>query len=135
MNAAPRCGLARRLAAEALGTGLLVAAVVGSGVMAARLADGNAALALLANTLAYGVGLYITSAYWFTAWTSFANPAVTLARALTATYAGIRPADAAAFVAAQLLGSVAAAGCFGWLIRMPAQAAAAGQTPAVRAGP
>ena len=54
------------------------------------------------------VGLYITGAYWFTASTSFANPAVTLARALTDTFAGIRPADVPGFIAAQLAGAAAA---------------------------
>ena len=56
----------------------------------------------------YAVGAYITAAYWFTASTSFANPAVTLTRALTDTFAGIRPIDAPMFIAAQLLGAVAA---------------------------
>lgn len=60
------------------------------------------------------VGLYIMSAYWFTASTSFANPAVTLARAATDTFAGIRPADAPAFVVAQMLGAFAAACVFQW---------------------
>ena len=213
--------LARRLAAEALGTALLLAVVVGSGIMGERLAGGNEAVALLANTLATGaglivliavfgpisgahfnpavtlafavrreigaavagayvavqaiggvlgvfaahamfeepilqvsgrlregpaqawsefvatfglvaailgtlrfrpqltpaaVGLYITSAYWFTASTSFANPAVTLARSLSDTFAGIAPASAPAFVAAQVAGSVTAVMVFGWLL-------------------
>lgn len=208
MNAA---SLPQKLAAEALGTAMLLATVVGSGIMAERLADGNAAMALLVNTIATGamlvvlitmlgpisgahlnpavslvfflrrevrgyesctyttaqiagavtgvliahamfseallqisttarsgfaqalsegvatcglvltilltlrarpkavamsVGLYITAAYWFTASTSFANPAVTLARALTDTFSGIRPGDVAGFLAAQLLGAV-----------------------------
>ncbi len=212
--------LTRRLAAEALGTALLVAAVVGSGIMAARLSGGNNALALLCNTLATGamlvviitifaplsgahfnpavslvmwlrgeldrrealayilvqiaggclgalfahvmfglsplqlgttartgwpqwlaefvatfgllmtilgcvrfkpeavafaVGLYITSAYWFTASTSFANPAVTIARSLSDTFAGIAPADAPGFIVAEILGALAAAGLAGWL--------------------
>lgn len=211
----------RRTAAEGLGTAMLVAAVVGSGIMADTLTD-DIALALLANTIATGailfvlihclgpvsgahfnpavsfvfllrrelpavdalayvaaqitggvagavlahamfelpllqwsattragpaqwlsetvatfglvltilggmrfrrdaipalVGLYITAAYWFTASTSFANPAVTVARMLSDTFAGIRPADVAAFVAAQLVGA-AAAGLFGgWMFR------------------
>jgi glycerol uptake facilitator-like aquaporin len=213
-------GLARRLAAEAAGTALLLAAVVGSGIMGERLAGGNVALALLANTLATGaalvalilafgpisgahfnpavtlaeaarrrapwrevapylsaqlagafagvvsahlmfgepalaagvharsgpaqafsevvatfglvavifgcvrrepravpfaVGAWITAAYWFTASTSFANPAVTLARAATHTFSGIRPVDAPLFVAAQLLGAAAATALFRWL--------------------
>jgi glycerol uptake facilitator-like aquaporin len=213
--------LPRKLAAEALGTAFLLAVVVGSGIMAERLAGGNVALALLANTLATGAGLvaliltfgpisgahfnpavtladawagglpwrevpayiaaqvlgafagvaaahgmfnlplffasqheraglpqlwsefvatfgllaviwgtvksrpsvtpfvvgaYITAAYWFTASTSFANPAVTLARAASDTFAGIRPADAPGFIAAQLLGAFAATALFRWLI-------------------
>ena len=214
--------LARELAAEALGTAGLVATVVGSGIMAERLAHGNTALALLGNTLptgamlvvlilvlgpvsgahlnpavslvfalrgmldrhklalyaiaqvagglagvmiahamfglpgvtlsstvrtggaqwlsegiatfglvgtilgtlrarphavAYTVGLYISAAYWFTASTSFANPAVTLARALTDTFSGIAPVDVPGFVVAEIAGAVAAAGVFGWLLR------------------
>ncbi len=214
--------LARRAAAEALGTALLLATVVGSGIMGERLAGGNVAIALLANTLATGAGLaafivalgpisgahfnpavtlveaaqralpwrdvpayiaaqvagaiagvlaahamfeepllqastharagaaqawsevvatfglvaviagcarrqpaavpfavgaYITAAYWFTASTSFANPAVTLARSLTDTFAGIRPVDVPAFVGAQLAGAAAAALLFRWLAR------------------
>jgi glycerol uptake facilitator-like aquaporin len=213
-------GLGRRVVAEALGTGLLVACVVGSGIMAAKLAGGNAALALLCNTiptgailvvlvtvlgplsgahfnpavsaalalrrelppgelvayvlaqvaggiagsaLAHGmfdlplvqasvtvrtgpgqwlgeitatfgllltilgcvrfspaavpwcVGLYITAAYWFTSSTSFANPAVTIARGLSDTFAGIRPGDVPAFVLAQLAGALAASSLSGWL--------------------
>lgn len=222
--------LGRRLVAEALGTALLLAVVVGSGIMGERLAGGNDAIALIGNTLATGaglvvlitvfgpisgahfnpavtlvfalrrelswrvaglyvpaqvagavlgvlvahamfaepllqvsaklrdgppqalseavatfgliatilgalrfrpdatpaaVGLYITAAYWFTASTSFANPAVTVARSLTDTFAGIAPSSAPAFVAAQLVGAAAAAGLFGWLLR-PARAASAG---------
>ena len=218
--------LKRRLAAEALGTALLLAIVIGSGVMGERLSGGNAALALLGNTLATGaglvvlitvfgplsgahfnpavtlafalrrelpgplaaayigaqlagavagvwiahamfglpilevsqklrdgpaqafseavatfglivtilgclrfrpaatpmaVGLYITAAYWFTASTSFANPAVTVARSLSNTFAGIAPASAPAFIAAQLLGATAALGLFGWLVREPSR--------------
>lgn len=213
--------LARRVVAEGLGTSMLLATVVGSGIMAERLAGGNVALALLANTLATGAGLaaliltfgpisgahfnpavtladasqgglpwrsvpayvlaqvagafagvaaahgmfglplfaasthvragapqlwsefvatfglltviwgcartrasivpfavaaYITAAYWFTASTSFANPAVTLARTATDTFAGIRPADAPGFVVAQLLGAGAATALFRWLV-------------------
>jgi glycerol uptake facilitator-like aquaporin len=68
------------------------------------------------------VGAYITAAYWFTASTSFANPAVTFARAMTNTFAGIRPADAPAFVLAQLLGAGAATALFRWLLPAPAVA-------------
>jgi glycerol uptake facilitator-like aquaporin len=63
----------------------------------------------------FAVGAYITGAYWFTASTSFANPAVTLARAATNTFTGIRPADTPAFIAAQLAGAATATLLFGWL--------------------
>jgi glycerol uptake facilitator-like aquaporin len=64
----------------------------------------------------FAVGAYITAAYWFTSSTSFANPAVTLARAASDTFAGIRPVDAPAFVVAQLLGAAAATLLFRWLV-------------------
>ena len=67
------------------------------------------------GALAAGVGLYIGSAYWFTSSTSFANPAVTIARAFTDTFTGIDPAHAPSFIVAELLGAVAAALLFGWL--------------------
>ena len=214
--------LSRRLVAELIGTAMLLAAVVGSGIMAERLAGGNAAIALLANTIATGsallalilmfapvsgahfnpivslswainrdilwreaavyssvqiigalvgvavanlmfglpaffastkirtgfgqwlgefvasfglVGLiiavsrqhkafavacavaaYITAAYWFTSSTSFANPAVTIARSLTDTFTGIRPVDAPAFIAMQVLGALSASIIFSWLV-------------------
>ena len=213
--------LARRAVAEAVGTALLLATVVGSGIMAKRLAGDNDALALLANALATGAGLvaliltfgpisgahfnpavtladasqrglpwrtvpvyivaqvvgafggvaaahamfglpvfaastheraggaqvfsefvatfgllsviwgcarrrsaavpfavasYVVAAYWFTASTSFANPAVTLARAATDTFTGIRPADVPGFVVAQLLGAASATALFRWLV-------------------
>jgi glycerol uptake facilitator-like aquaporin len=213
----PRC-----LAAECAGTTLLVATVIGSGVMAERLAAGNDAIALLGNTVAtsailvvlilmlgpisgahfnpvvsavfamrrelaanrllpyvtvqvagavagaflahamfelpilqastnirtgpaqwlselvatfgllgailctlssrpsavpYAVGLYIGAAYWFTASTSFANPAVTVARSLTNTFSGIQPGNVVAFVAAQIIGAVIAAVFFRWLLQ------------------
>jgi glycerol uptake facilitator-like aquaporin len=66
--------------------------------------------------LPFAIGAYITAAYWFTASTAFANPAVTLARAATATFTGIRPADAPGFIAAQLLGAAAATALFRWLL-------------------
>lgn len=66
--------------------------------------------------LPFAVAAYIISAYWFTASTSFANPAVTLARAATDTFAGIRPADAPGFIVAQLLGMVAATLLWRWLL-------------------
>ena len=64
-------------------------------------------------------GLYITAAYWFTASTSFANPAVTIARAFSDTFAGIAPAGVAAFIAAQFAGALAAVALAGWLWRDP----------------
>ncbi len=214
-------GRRRRLAAEAFGTAILVATVVGSGIMAESLTK-DAALALLGNTLATGailvvlitilgpisgahfnpavslvfalkgdlsrreaalysatqigggimgtviahlmfalpvlelsfkvrtgaaqwfaewvatfgliatilagirfdrkavpwlVGLYITAAYWFTASTSFANPAVAIARAFTNTFSGIRPVDAPAFIVAELAGAVCGLALMGWLLR------------------
>jgi glycerol uptake facilitator-like aquaporin len=78
---------------------------------------------LRAEAVPFAVGLYITGAYWFTASTSFANPAVTLARALTNTFAGIRPADAPGFMVAQLAGAFAATLLFRWLVpSLPKQA-------------
>src|SRR6185312_10656333 len=67
------------------------------------------------DAVAYAVGLYITSAYWFTASTSFANPAVTIARSLSNTFAGIAPAGVLAFIAAQLLGAALGVMLSGWL--------------------
>jgi glycerol uptake facilitator-like aquaporin len=218
--------LRRRLVAEWLGTAFLLAAVVGSGIMAQKLAGGNVALALLCNTIPtgailvvlilifgplsgahfnpavtlafayrhelrwasaalyivaqiaggiagvwaahlmfelpilqfsltqrtgagqwlaegvatfgllltilgcaartpgatpYAVGLYITSAYWFTASTSFANPAVTIARSLSNTFAGIAPGGMPAFIVAQLLGAALAALLSEWLWGKPVQ--------------
>jgi glycerol uptake facilitator-like aquaporin len=212
--------LSKRMVAEGLGTALLVAVVIGSGIMAEQLAQGNVAVALLCNALATGAGLiflilsfgpisgahfnpvvtlamaarglvsrrdlsyyvpaqfvggvlgtalthvmfghdvfslsahvrsggpqllsefvatfgllgviwacrqraesvpyavaaYIVAAYWFTPSTSFANPAVTLARTLTNTFAGIRPTDAPGFVAMQIMGALAATVLFQWLL-------------------
>jgi glycerol uptake facilitator-like aquaporin len=68
------------------------------------------------NALAFAVGAYITAAYWFTASTSFANPAVTIARSLSDTFSGIRPADVLGFIAAQLAGGIAATLVFRWLV-------------------
>ena len=220
--------MVRRAVAEALGTAFLLAAVVGSGIMGERLAGGNVAIALLANTIATGamlvaliltfgpisgahfnpavtladasqgglawrevpiyiaaqirgrirgsrgcppdvrravvlrvaphpgrqrqlfsefvatfgllsviwgcvrmrssavpfaVGAYITGAYWFTSSTSFANPAVTLARAASDTFAGIRPADAPGFIVAQFAGAMAATLLFRWLTPRISQSA------------
>lgn len=71
----------------------------------------------------FAVGAYITAAYWFTASTSFANPAVTLARAASDTFAGIRPADAPGFIVAQLVGAAASTALFRWLVpSLPATA-------------
>jgi glycerol uptake facilitator-like aquaporin len=67
------------------------------------------------DAVAFAVGLYITSAYWFTASTSFANPAVTIARSLSDTFAGIAPWDVPGFIVAQVLGALAAAALGGWL--------------------
>ena len=221
VSAVTQPSLSRRIVAELVATTLLLATVVGSGIMAERLAGGNVAIALLANTLATGAALlaliltfgpvsgahlnpavtladaavggirwpevpayiaaqvagaflgvaaahgmfgaplffasqharagggqflsefvatfgllsviwgvarsratavpfavaaYITAAYWFTASTSFANPAVTLARSASDTFAGIRPRDAPAFIVAQLLGAAAATMLFRWLV-------------------
>lgn len=76
-----------------------------------------AGLRFRADATPWLVGLYITSAYWFTASTSFANPAVAIARGLSATFSGIRPLDVPAFVAAELLGAALAALLFGWLLK------------------
>jgi glycerol uptake facilitator-like aquaporin len=68
------------------------------------------------SAVPFAVGAYVTAAYWFTSSTSFANPAVTIARALTDTFAGIRPADVPAFIMAQFVGGFAATALFKWLI-------------------
>ena len=117
--------LAKRLVAEGVGTALLLAAVVGSGIMGERLSGGNIAIALLAviwgcarsrpAAVPFAVAAYITAAYWFTASTSFANPAVTLARSMSDTFAGIRPIDVPGFIVAQLLGAAGATLLFRWL--------------------
>jgi glycerol uptake facilitator-like aquaporin len=79
---------------------------------------------LRAEAVPVAVGLYITAAYWFTASTSFANPAVTVARSFTNTFSGIRPADAPGFIAAQLAGAIAATVVFRWMVpSLPNQAA------------
>jgi glycerol uptake facilitator-like aquaporin len=77
----------------------------------------------------YAVALYIVAAYWFTPSTSFANPAVTIARSLTDTFAGIRPQDAPAFIAAQLAGAFAATVLFAWLSPIAKRTAEAVVTP------
>ncbi len=73
-----------------------------------------------ADAIPWLVGLYITAAYWFTASTSFANPAVAIARAFTDTFSGIRPLDVPAFIVAELLGSFLAVTAFNWLLKRPA---------------
>ena len=77
-------------------------------------------LTVLATRSAYAIGLYITAAYWFTASTSFANPAVTIARALSDTYAGIAPGGVLAFIAAQIVGALLAVALARWLLDAPA---------------
>lgn len=77
-------------------------------------------LAVAPRTVPALVGLYITAAYWFTASTSFANPAVAIARAFTDTFAGIRPVDLPAFIAAECVGAALAVWLFTWLYRKPA---------------
>jgi len=72
----------------------------------------------------FAVGAYITAAYWFTSSTSFANPAVTLARSLSDTFAGIRPVDVPGFVVAQLVGAAAATILFWWLMPLRSKDAA-----------
>ena len=68
------------------------------------------------SVVPFAVGAYITAAYWFTASTSFANPAVSLARAATNTFSGIRPVDVPGFIAAQLVGAAMATALFRWLV-------------------
>jgi glycerol uptake facilitator-like aquaporin len=77
------------------------------------------------NAVPFAVGSYITAAYWFTSSTSFANPAVTLARAASDTFAGIRPADAPGFIVAQLLGAASSTALFRWLVPSPPPVASA----------
>ncbi len=89
-------------ASEALATFGLVSVIFGSAKARPQAA-------------AAAVGCYITAAYWFTSSTSFANPAVTLARAFTNTFSGIRPIDVGPFMIAQLLGAAAATGLFAWI--------------------
>ena len=76
-----------------------------------------AGLRFRAEAVPWLVGLYITAAYWFTASTSFANPAVAIARSLTDTFSGIRPADVPGFILAECLGGVIAVAVFSWLLR------------------
>jgi glycerol uptake facilitator-like aquaporin len=78
-----------------------------------------AGLRFRSDAIAWLVGLYITAAYWFTASTSFANPAVAIARSFTDTFAGIRPIDLPGFIAAELGGAVLAMALAGWLLADP----------------
>jgi glycerol uptake facilitator-like aquaporin len=86
-----------------------------------------AGLRFRAEAVPWLVGLYITAAYWFTASTSFANPAVAIARALSDTFSGIRPVDVPAFIVAECVGSLLAVVFFGWLLR-----ARPGEHPSIR---
>ena len=79
------------------------------------------------NAVAYAVGLYISAGYWFTASTSFANPAVTIGRTLTDTFSGIRPVDAPAFIAAQIVGAGLATVLFAWLAPGPSRRPGSGR--------
>ena len=116
---------ARRIVAEGLGTAFLLAAVVGSGIMGERLAGGNVAIALLANTLATGAMLVTLILTFGPISGAHFNPAVTLARSAADTFAGIRPADAPGFVVLQLAGAAAATALFRWLVpSLPKNAAA-----------
>ena len=81
--------------------------------------DHSCGHAFSATAVPWLVGLYITAAYWFTASTSFANPAVAIARAFTNTFSGIRPIDLPGFIVAQVLGAVCALALTGWLLNAP----------------
>jgi glycerol uptake facilitator-like aquaporin len=100
----------------------LAEAVATFGLLLTILGVGRAAPA----ALPWSIGAYIVAAYWFTASTSFANPAVTLARALTTSFAGIAPGDAPGFILAQLAGAALAAGFWRWLAAEPAAKSARG---------
>ncbi len=95
------------------GTGQWLAEVVATFGLVATI---FAVLKARAEAVAMAVGLYITAAYWFTASTSFANPAVTIARAFTDTFSGIQLAHVPGFVGAELIGAALAAYAFGWLL-------------------
>lgn len=96
-----------------MGPGIWLAeAIAAFGLVSAVLAGGRFAR----DALPWLIGLYVTAAYWFTASTSFANPAVTIARALTRSFSGIRPADAPAFIVAQFVGALVALVAVGWLV-------------------
>ena len=95
------------------GTGQWLAEVVATFGLIAAILGG---LRFRVEAVAWLVGLYITAAYWFTASTSFANPAVAIGRAVSDTFAGIRPADVPAFVLAEIAGALLALAFFGWLL-------------------
>jgi glycerol uptake facilitator-like aquaporin len=107
------------------------------------LAEGVAAFGLIATILAgvrferasvpWLVGLYITAAYWFTSSTSFANPAVAIARSMTNSFSGIRPSDLPGFIAAEFCGAVAALMLVSWLLRAKGEAASPGKESQLRA--
>ena len=126
--------LARRLAAEALGTAFLLAVVVGSGIMGERLAAGNVAIALLANSIATGCGLWVLITIFGPISGAHFNPAVTLAfatagefdsvtlaRAASNTFAGIHPVDTPAFIVAQLTAALLAMLVARWFYRPPSR--------------
>src|SRR5439155_1314435 len=110
-----RHNLKHRLVSEAIGTGFLVAAVVGSGIMGERLAGGNGAVALLVNTISTGAALIALICTFGPISGAHLNPAVTLARSLTNTFTGIRPVDVPLFVVAQIAGALTATFVFRWL--------------------
>lgn len=97
-------GLPRRLLAERVGTSLLVTVVVGSGIAAQQLSPGQVGLQLLENSTTTALGLAVLILLLFTSSTSFANPAVTIGRVFSDTFAGIAPASVPGFVLAQLVG-------------------------------
>lgn len=98
------------------GTGQWIAEIVATFGLVATILGG---LRFRSDAIPWLVGLYITAAYWFTASTSFANPAVAIARGFSDTFAGIRPADIPAFIAAELAGAVLALAVMGWLFAAP----------------
>jgi glycerol uptake facilitator-like aquaporin len=130
MTAAIKPALRRRVAAELIGTAFLLTAVVGSGIAAQRLSPNDVGpvawrggsdrrpwLLIIAlgrtgrlQLIGWAVGAYIAAAYWFTSSTSFANPAVTIARMFSDTFAGIEPASVPMFLLAQAVGGAAGYG-------------------------
>jgi len=101
---------------ERSGTGQSLAEIVATfGLLATILG----CVRFRAEAVPYAVGLYITAGYWFTASTSFANPAVTLARMFTDTFAGINPANAPLFIVMQIVGAILATWLFAWLVKSP----------------